>query len=453
MTQAEPLKSDPPYRYLLFLLFCGYALSFADRVVFALVLKPIKLALAMSDSRAGLLAGAGFAVTYALFAPAGGFVIDRFRRKYIFAFAVAFWSCGSFASGLVASQLGMMFSRASVGVGEALFIPLAVSLLADTVPMRLRARALAIFFSAGSVGSLGVTLIGGTLLQLLANRRLRLPVIGPIQPWQSLFLLLALPGFLLSLLVLLTLREPARGSSTAPPALSASSESLSSFFSRNRIFALALLLGYPGLQMGSQALTSWTFIFLDRIHGLPAGRAGVLVGVTAGLTSIVGCVLGGPFIGLLRRRGFRDAALRATLLGGLIFTIFAILGLLIPSLRLSLVFFSLAFLFSYTPTVGAYAAVSEVAPAHLRGSIAGLIGFTNGMLTAALGPWLVGLLSDHLFPMPAGIRPALLTTVVLTATVGAFCVYAGLGSFRRLLAKASSGSDTIVTIPTTADTL
>ncbi len=435
-------SSITPYRYLLFLLFCGYALSFADRVVFALVLKPIKIALALSDSRAGLLAGAGFAITYALFAPVGGFFIDRFRRKLIFAFAVTFWSCGSFASGLVASQSGMMFSRASVGVGEALFIPLAVSLLADVVPLAKRAQALAIFFSAGSVGSLGVTLIGGELLQLFGQRRLVLPVIGYIQPWQSLFMLLALPGFLLSLLVLLTLREPARGvpHPDVHGPTSVSTESLSAFLRRNRILAFALFFGYPGLQMGSQAVTSWTFVFLDRIHGLPAGKGGVLVGLTAGLTSIAGCVFGGQMVGLLRRLGFRDASLRASLVGGLAFGLFAILGLLIPSLRLSLVFFSIAFFFSYTPTVGAYAAISEVAPAHIRAGIAGICSLTSGLLTAALGPWLVGFLSDRAFPTPTGIRLALLTVIAATAVVGGVLVYAGLPSLRSLLASAELGS-------------
>jgi hypothetical protein len=72
-----------PYRYVLILLFAGYLLSFADRIVFGLVLKPIKVTLALSDSQAGLLAGAAFAVAYAIFAPAGGYFIDRHPRRPI----------------------------------------------------------------------------------------------------------------------------------------------------------------------------------------------------------------------------------------------------------------------------------------------------------------------------------------------------------------------------------
>ena len=451
MAHAQPVKAAP-YRYLLLLLFCGYALSFADRVVFSLVLKPIKLALVLTDSRAGLLAGAGFAITYALFAPVGGFFIDRFRRTLIFAFAVTFWSCGSFASGVVTTQLGMMLCRASVGMGEALFLPLAVSLLADTVPLALRARAMAIFFSAGSVGSLGVSLIGGILLQVLSRRHLSLPLIGTVQPWQSLFMLLAVPGFLLALLVLLTMREPAR---TAVPLQVAGghTQTVGGFFRDNRRLALTLLLGYPLLQMASQAVTNWTFIFLDRVYGLPAGKAGVLTAGTAGLTSIVGAVMGGPFVGLLRRRGYVDASLRACCLGGLLFSGLAVIGLLMPTLVLSLLFSSLAFLFSYTPTVGAFAAISEVAPPGIRAALAGAVTLTLGLLNASLGPWLVGLFSDRLFAYPTGIRASLVSVCLISAVVGGSLVALGLKPFGRLLSATTSPEKVPLAAPLPVDTL
>jgi MFS family permease len=431
-----------PYRYVLILLFAGYLLSFADRIVFGLVLKPIKVTLALSDSQAGLLAGAAFAVAYAIFAPAGGYFIDRHPRRPIFAFAVAFWSAATFSCGLAGSFIAMGLSRAAVGAGEALLHPLSVSLIGDTVRPESRAKAFAFYFSAGTFGTLGVLLGGGALFQWISGMPpLSLPLIGAIQPWQALFMVLAIPGLLLALVVLAMMKEPPRHG-PAHGAGAADENSARAFLRANPGLGVAFFIGFPLLQMAGYTFLSWVFIFFDRVHGWPAGKAGVAFALTGGVTFIVGALLSGHIVGLIRKRGYVDASLRACILGGVAFSSFGAAALLMPTPYLALTMLAIAFFFGYLPTIGGYSAVSEVVPPTMRAGLAGFNTLSIGLITNSLGPFMVGFFSDHLYPGTTGIRWAMLTMAAISAIAGTAAVAAGLGPFCKRIAQ---GVETEVT--------
>src|SRR3981081_1124519 len=87
-SRAGGLSRDA--KLILLLLYLGYLLSFADRVIFGMVLKPVKDALGLSDSQLGLLSGIAFAASYALLSPLAGLMVDRGRRKLLMAGAGAF---------------------------------------------------------------------------------------------------------------------------------------------------------------------------------------------------------------------------------------------------------------------------------------------------------------------------------------------------------------------------
>ncbi len=434
MGESRRTGTAPRHRYILGLLFAGYLLSFADRIVFGLVLKPIKVSLDLSDSQAGLLAGAAFAVSYAIFAPLGGYLIDRHKRRAIFAFAVAFWSAATFSCGLAGSFVAMGLSRAAVGAGESLLHPLAVSLFGDTVPSASRAKAFAIYFAAGTFGTVGVLLLGGALFQMLsAIPGLSLPLVGGVQPWQVLFMALAIPGLLLTLVVLATMKEPARHRPAHADA--ADQTSIVAFLRANPGLGVAFFIGYPLLQMAGYSLLSWVFVFFDRVHAWPAGKSGIVFASTGGLTFIAGCLLSGQFIALIQKRGYSDASLRACIIGGVAFSTFAAAALLMPTPTLSMACLTVAFLFGNLPTVAGYSAVSEVVPPPIRAGLAGLNTLSIGLITNSLGPLLVGLFSDHLYPTPDGIRWSLLTMTAISVIGGTAAVTVGLSSFRRQISE------------------
>lgn len=431
---TRPRTGSDRYKHVLVLLFIGYLLSFADRIVFGLVLKPVKVALALSDSQAGLLAGAAFAVAYAVFSPAGGFFIDRYARRPIFAFAIVFWSAATFSCGLAGSFIAMALARAGVGAGEALLHPLAVSLIGDTVPSESRAKAFSAYFTAGTIGTVGALLFGGALFQLLSGMPpLTLPLVGALQPWQALFMFMALPGLLLALVVLTIMKEPPR-QGPAHGREATDETSAWGFVRSNPGIAVAFFIGFPLIQMAGYAFLSWVFIFFDRVHGWPPGRSGVVFALTGGLTFIAGCLLSGNMVGLIRKRGHVDASLRGCILGGVAFSVFAAAALFVSSPYLSFALIAVALFFGYVPTVCGYSAVSEVVPPPIRAGLAGINTLANGLIVSALGPFLVGYFSDHFFPYPTGIRWAMLTMMAISAVGGAAALVVGLKPFRERMA-------------------
>ncbi len=430
--RSTPVAASTPGVVLL-LLYLGYLLSFADRVIFGLVLKPIKATLHLSDTQLGLLSGVAFALSYAIFSPLGGYLVDRRPRKLMMSAAIAFWSVATFATGLAGSFLAMTLARIGVGVGESMLHPLSVSLVADTVPVNRRPRAFSLYLSAGAVGSVVALLFGGLLVQHLAKiHGLHLPGIGPIMPWQGLFMAAAVPGLILAAVVLMVLREPPR----APVAEADSAHPTGlGFVRRYPWLAGAVFCGVSLAQMGAYTVTTWNVNFFERVHGWSGSQAAIWLSLTSGVATIIGCVLAGPMIGYLRRRGHADAPLRLCLVASVAHAVFAVLGLLAPTPILALCLFPLGSFWAYVPSVAGFSALGEALPSPVRARLAGLHTFANGVISNSLGPFLVGVFSDTLFHRPGGLRYALVLTVVIAGVGGVVAVAAGMKQYRERLAE------------------
>src|SRR5690606_27675218 len=89
-------------------------------------------------------------------------------------------------------------------------VPAAMSLIAAYFSRDKLARAVGTFTMGASLGK-SVALIGGgaILAWLVARGGLNLPITGELAPWQALFVIAAIPGFIVSFMML-TVREPAR---------------------------------------------------------------------------------------------------------------------------------------------------------------------------------------------------------------------------------------------------
>jgi len=418
---------------ILSLLYFGYLLSFADRVIFGLVIKPIKMTMHLSDTRIGLLSGAAFALSYALFSPAGGWLVDRRSRKWIMVFAISFWSAATFATGTAFSFISMALARVGVGAGEGLLHPLSVSLIGDTVPAQRRPRAFATYMSAASLGSIFAMTLGGMLIgRLMHTHGFSLPVLGKLAPWQGLFFAAAIPGFVLAIVVALVMREPPR---TTQAPTDTSPEKAVSFLKRYPQASVALFIGISVIQMGTITLSTWNINFYERVHHWDATKAALVTASTGGLLGLVGCLLAGPMIGWLRRRGHADAPLIVCLIAALAHTTFAVAGLLAPTPVIAMCIFPFASFWSAAPSVAGFSAIGEAVPPAVRARLAGLHTFGNGIFSNSLGPFLVGVLSDRLFHQADGLRYALVCTEVLAGVVGAAAVTFGMKQFRARMSE------------------
>ncbi len=421
------------------LLYAGYLLSFIDRIIFSIVMKPAKAALGFTDAQLGLLAGAAFAVTYAVFSPLGGWLVDRVDRRRLMAGAIAFWSCATFLSGLASSFLAFAVLRAAVGVGEAVFNPLAFSLISDAIPRGRRAGVFGLYLSAGALGTITAYLFGSVALRLLAGpsgaygaASVLVPVLGELAPWRCVFLLAALPGLLLAGVVLLKLGVPSRETATGD---GFSEDRVAAFLRRHWCLLSGMSLGLAVAQLGPFTALTWNVVFFQRVHGWDLSRAAAVLGLAGGAAALLGCIAGGPIINAVRRRGYADAPLRVGLAASIIYTVLATVGFLAPSPALAVAALTLASFWGYMPSVAIYAAMADVLPAGARGRFAGFNTLVIGIVTNSIGPFAVGFLNDHAFPHVDGIRLSLVTTLAATMLLAALLIVPALHLYRRRMAE------------------
>jgi MFS family permease len=144
----------------------------------------------------GLLPSA-FLVTYMLTAPVFGWLSNRVRRWALVGIGVILWSLASGGSGLAGTYLVMLLTRCFVGIGEAVYGPVAPAVLADLFPVKRRGQVMSWFYAAIPVGgALGYAL--GDLATRLSGS------------WRTGFYLVVPPGLLLGLWCFL-MPEPRRG--------------------------------------------------------------------------------------------------------------------------------------------------------------------------------------------------------------------------------------------------
>ena len=109
-----------------------------------------------SEAKWGLLP-AVFKWTYALLSPLGGYIADRFSKKHVITISLFAWSAITWATGHAQTYEQLIFSRAVMGVSEALYFPAALSLITDYHIGPTRSRAVGIHQVALYIG----IMIGG----------------------------------------------------------------------------------------------------------------------------------------------------------------------------------------------------------------------------------------------------------------------------------------------------
>lgn len=425
--------SEGGRRSILIWLYVAYLLAFADRVIFAVALQPIKETLGLDDAQLGLLAGAAFALSYAAFSPVAGWIMDRGAVRSTLAAGVAVWSAATLATAFAGSFVIMALARIAVGLGEAALQPAAVILLGGKAGGdERRAARFAVYVSAGAVGALAAMIGGGVFLNHLAQIGVgggRL--IADLAPWRWLFIAAGLPGFILaaSLLVVLP-RASARPAVPQPPG------SVLGFLRGQPLLSVGVIVGMTLIQLGTLTTGAWAVVFLERVHGWPTGQAALRFGLTSGVALFVGCLLSAPLMRVVRARGVRAAPMVLTLIAAVGFLVPVLLALRAPSGEAALTLMAVGFLWGYAPLICTFEAIAEVTPPSLRARMTGLNILADGIICSMLGPLMVGVFSHLLFPGPNGIAAALGMTLILTTGLGVVLILAALRPYARAAARA-----------------
>ena len=84
----------------------------------------------MTQGQFGTVTSA-FLVVYAALSPVGGYLSDRFSRKFIILCSLVVWSIVTWLTGKAETYEQLLFARAAMGVSEAFYIPAALALISD----------------------------------------------------------------------------------------------------------------------------------------------------------------------------------------------------------------------------------------------------------------------------------------------------------------------------------
>lgn len=357
--------------------------NYLDRSLLGLALPAIKRELGSSDTVLGLVSGLAFILFYSLLGVPIAWLADRANRRNIIAAGLTFWSLMTACTGFIGSIWQLAVVRLLMGAGEACGMAPSNSIIADRFPPDRRPLALALFGTAAPLSYILFFPIAGWIAQH--------------HGWRAMFIAMGLPGVLLALLLILTVREPER---TAPPpqrlplARSLFGD-LAGLFS-NRCFVW-IFAGVTLMGANIWAAGAWTPTFFVRVHHLKITEVANIIGPTRGIIGLVGILLGGLLIDRLpKRRDFWRVGIPAIacLLAGPAEALF----LLGSSYPVWVGGFALASFFTLIHQAPIFAAVVNVVGERRRALAISVVLLGASLIGNAVGPSAVGVLNDLLAP-------------------------------------------------------
>lgn len=372
-------------------------LNYIDRSVLNAVQPLIQSEFHVSDAQIGRLTTV-FLIFYTLAAPFMGPLADRYSRRLIIALGAFAWSGATLLTAVTHSYDALLIRHTLVGVGEASFVTISPTVVADLFPESVRGRVLGFFYLAIPVGfALGYP-IGGYF--------------GTHYGWRVPFLLAGFPGFVLGALVLL-LPDPPRGQFDS---LKETPERRSvSGLVRNPAF-LTATFGMAMMTFAQGGLLVWMPTFLSRMRGYTLLQANNLFGVILAIDGTIASLAGG-WLGdrLLRRTRSAYYLVSAASMGlGIPVMMIALFNrgpVMVPGIAVA------GFLLLLN-TAPLNAAVINSVGGHIRATAIAVNLFVIHFLGDAFSPWLIGRVSDK-----SSLESGFISTVVATALSSAILFY------------------------------
>lgn len=435
---AVETPQNPPYPapgrawYGVGVLLTAYTLSFVDRYVIALLVTPLKRDLQLSDTDIGWLSGFAFAIFYTTLGIPIGRLADRYSRRWIIAIGVFLWSLATMASGLARSYWQLFAARLGVGVGEASLSPAAFSMIADSFPPDRLGRALSVYSVGVFFGTGLAFIIGGAVIQLVANApEVQLPIVGSVRAWQLTFFYVGLPGILLAVWMKTVSEPPRRDRIVQSGSGLTIRQTLSCLRPGWRAYA-AHFAGFSLLSMVFNSVVIWAPAFLGRSFGLTPGEAGLGLGTVILVFGSTGILAGGWFADWLDRRGHPDATLLTGIVSAIGLTPWAILAPLMPSATLALWLYCPLFFFSSFGFGAAAAALQLITPNEMRGQVSAVYLFLINLAGIGLAPLLTAVITDQVFADESAVRYSIALVAGICAPLAAIVLATGLRPYRDI---------------------
>ena len=405
--------------------------AFIDRQIPAMLVEPIKQDFNLNDSQIALLGGAAFSIFYAIMALPIGYAVDRYKRVNVLGTGIFVWSLMTTLAGL-ANSFGRLFgARIGVAVGEAVMAPVSVSLVSDYFPQNKQGKPMGII-TAGVYIGIGATLIGGGYLidYLTDIGGITIPGIGYFKPWQATFLVVGIPGILISFAAFM-LHEPRRLGLAQTPEKDPKSINIFSHLIKNKSTLIPMFAGLIFMALIFYSFTFWAPSMMVRTHGLSLTEVGFSLGIITIISSILGTISSGAVVDYLRSKGRTDAPIR-TAMFACIFAMPAIcLAPLVENVVAAwmLIGVYLFFISSFAP-IGLLA-VSGVSSNEVKGQMAAVHAFLMMAFGLSLGPQITAFFTDFILQDESKLGLAVSLTGGLVLPIAAVCFWMSLKRYRK----------------------
>lgn len=382
-------KESSWYKWeVLLLLWMAYLLNQGDRQVFNTVLPAIRDSLSLTDTSIGWIATI-FNLFYACCVPFGGWVGDRFSKKWVVTIAILFWSVATMFTGLANGVFLLILMRSvATGGGEAFFGPANYSLLGqyhtDT-----RARAMSIHQTAYYIG----VILAGWLAGLIADV---FDTMHPGNGWKYSFLIFGAAGIVWGALMIFRLKDKADAPKVDKHNLANPFKTIWQGF--KTVFStptsLMLTIGFSGLIFVITGYMTWVPAYLQEEFGQSQAAAGLNSMLYTYVAAFVGVLLAGVLSDKLAMKSNRARMMLQGigLIGGAVF-LFMMGGN--PTIILLYSAFAGWGFFRAFFDANTYAVLYDVTPSHLHASCSSAM-ITTGFAVGSLAPVILGAMKEKM---------------------------------------------------------
>ncbi len=415
--------------YVVAICMLAYVFSFVDRQILALMIGPIEADLGISDTQFGLLHGFAFAIFYATMGiPLAG-LSDRVSRPGVIAAGIAVWSAATVICGFARSFAQLFVARVFVGAGEAALSPATYSLISDLFPKEKLGRAVAVY-SMGSFFGTGLAFLAGGAVSALVGASGEVSFLGSqMKAWQAVFIIVGAPGFLLALIMALTVRDPGRSGTTSAPPLA----DVLRLIARDRAIYAPHIIGYTLAAAALFAVLGWSPAVLIRGFGMTPAQAGGWLGALALTAGVGGVVSSGWIMDALTRAGYAASPFLTGVIGSAGTLVFAAALPFAGGLSGTLWVLGGLLFFASFPMPPSTAVMQIAAPPAMRSRVSALFLCSNSLIGATLGALLVGLFNDRLFGAAgSGVAQSLGLVAGAAGLLSAIILCFGCKPFSRL---------------------
>ncbi|GAA4486069.1 MFS transporter [Rhodococcus olei] len=381
-TPGQPRAQSRAFPWIVFALICGLMMSdYMSRQVLSAVFPLLKAEWGLSDAQLASLTSVVALMVGVLSLPLA-LLADRWGRVRSIVAMGGLWSAATILFAAANSYGHMLAARFLLGFGEAAYASVGMAVMLGVFAPRLHASLSGTFQAATFFGSFAGVALGGVLADRFG--------------WRTAFLIMAAIGLVLVVAFRLVVTErrlerhaPRPTDSAVPTGARAPLSSLFTTASLTFVY-----LGAAVQLFVAGVLLAWLPSYFNRYHGMDTSTAGLTASMYV-LVIGIGMTICGIAADRISRRRPELRWTSAISYNALSMT-FLMVGFHLDNGSVQLVVIALGAFFCSGAAGVTTALVASLSHASIRASAFGVGTLANNILGMALGPLVVGMLSDRL---------------------------------------------------------